>query len=104
MLFQGPLVLGFSIGLIILFTIPIKRLRKYINIRRWPSYYIPYTLFHKFHKANYKKNRIESILLWASIVLVMAGIFAMIETHGSPDSQFHGDEGNTTHYAISKDK
>ncbi|MGE5445303.1 MAG: hypothetical protein ACM3SR_12005 [Ignavibacteriales bacterium] len=99
MLLARPFILGFWIGLVILFVTFVKHLRKSINARGWLSYYIPYT---RIHKTNYRRNKIDSILLWISVMFVMAGIFITLETHQSSDSQPHVNEGGTAHNVTSE--
>jgi len=81
------LKLGLWIGLLTLLLIHIKHIRTYIkrierfiNMKLWRSYHIPH--YYYTHKKplekKYEKNRIESILFWIALGLIILGILAIL--------------------------
>ncbi len=71
--FRAILILGFWIGFLILFLIYGKRIGRLISMKLEKSYY---TSYRYTHKRRHKK-KLESILMWIAVALIILGILAI---------------------------
>ena len=71
--------LGFWIGLITLYLIQGRRIRRFIHeiSRIGNRHYMPYYAYEVRHHKNKDKRVIKSILSWIAIALIILGAFAM---------------------------
>jgi hypothetical protein len=75
MVFRALLTLGFWIGLLILFLICGKHIGSLINMKLERSHY---TSYHYVQRRRQKRNKLESILLWVSVALIILGILTIL--------------------------
>lgn len=75
MVVKAIFILGFWIGLLILFLIYGKSMGRLISMKLEKSYYSSYRYTQK---RRHKRNKLKSILIWIAVALIILGILAIL--------------------------